>query len=68
MHKTEPCPFCGHTKVVIEIDRKYYRISCYACGCKGPKADTYDQAFFKWNTRYLNSKEDNHGHVESLQS
>ncbi len=64
MSKAEPCPFCGHDKVVIEIDRKYYRLSCYVCSCKGPKADSYEQAFFRWNTRSLNRKEANHEHSE----
>lgn len=51
-----PCPFCGHTRLVIERSRHSthgwtYYILCLGCGTEGPWKKTKSGARARWNER-----------------
>jgi Lar family restriction alleviation protein len=51
-----PCPFCGWTNSVWEVERLAYDWITYAAACanceaRGKIADTREEAAFAWNRR-----------------
>ena len=50
----KPCPFCGGTKIKIELEGWYYRAVCMnLCGMVGGRYLTKEQATAGWNIRPL---------------
>ena len=49
MHAME-CPFCGNMEPqLVNLETKYWIISCTACGAHGPSGNTSEQALEHWN-------------------
>ena len=50
-----PCPFCGadgksvEALLHVEYDGKTRYINCETCGAHGPSADTWEDAWDRWN-------------------
>lgn len=58
--KILPCPFCGHTNVVVKTDgfpemtsTPWKQCYCTLCMARGSKAVTEDTAVRFWNAPYL---------------
>ncbi len=46
------CPFCGSGNIDYSLRYHNFRGQCQDCGTTGPKADTEEEAFEKWNKRF----------------
>lgn len=48
-HHLKRCPWCNSHDLSLEITELSYNISCFECGCLGPRANTVKDAVRRWN-------------------
>jgi hypothetical protein len=51
------CPWCNCHELSLEITELQYNISCFQCGCLGPRANTIQQAVRRWNGSVRDTEE-----------
>jgi len=51
MSELKPCPFCGSTEHVSEMQRSRYNYLCLGCGACGPQSSTLSGVTERWNVR-----------------
>jgi hypothetical protein len=51
------CPWCNCHALSLEITELQYNISCFQCGCLGPRANTIQQAVRRWNGSVRDTEE-----------
>jgi hypothetical protein len=45
------CPFCGNEALEVRpVMIRMWNVHCLSCRCKGPEAETPDDAILKWNS------------------
>ena len=60
------CPFCSSNKFGILGYPEFCCVVCYICGAKGPEADTDNEAWDKWQQRYITRRSSRAANADSI--